>query len=563
MTDHSIDKVSVETLVEHIERGRLALPNFQRSFVWESRQTNKLLASLAMKYPAGSLLFLNYPLLRNVGQELPFRPVDTAPDVGALGPEVLVLDGQQRITALYMALAGTGDYRYFVDLDAALDGSKEREDWFVAYQMNAKNQVLQNQATQIERRLLPTTCLRDSTLFMRWRDAFQAARTDETAALAELLDELWEGYFRHIREHQFPVVTLGAVDGLEPVCAIFETLNSTVIQLGPFELLTARFFPHGVSLRDFWEKALDDSPILRQFGLDRDPVLESLRYAILQALALRSRAGCKRSDILALKATDVEKYWDEVIAGFAEVLDLLRGEMGVVTSRWLPYEPILAPMAAVWHNVSKPNGTFSVARRKAMVRAWFWRSVFGQRYDSSGNSQAAKDRKELDEWLRGGVAPESFSSFSLEQLNPKGVTHRQRPVYRGLLALLIAKGAKDLTSGKALTGNLMANEGIEDHHVFPKGYVDDNLGSVSRESRDCVANRALISAKLNRAVGRKPPSHYVDELLSSNAGVAELFATQAIDSRCFEALRSDRFDDFLERRAQLLTSLANEACSLD
>jgi hypothetical protein len=312
-----------------------------------------------------------------------------------------------------------------------------------------------------------------------------------------------------------------------------------------------------------WDKALDDHPILRQFGLDRDPVLQSLRYAILQALSLRARGACKRSDILNLKASDVETHWDEVIAGFAEVLALLRSEMGVVTSRWLPYEPILAPMAAVWQSVIKANGTLSVARRKAMLRSWFWRSVFGQTYDSSGNSQAAKDRKELHEWVRGGAPPESFSSFSLEQIKPKAVTHRQRPVYRGLLALLMAKGARDLTSGNTITGDLMVNEGIEDHHVFPKGYVDDNLESVSPLSRDCVANRALISAKLNRQIGRRPPSHYTAEMLSRDAGVADLFASQAIDDECFGALRSDRFEEFLDLRSQRLTALASDACSLD
>jgi uncharacterized protein with ParB-like and HNH nuclease domain len=106
---------SLDWLLRSIYEGQLALPDFQRDFVWDPRATEELIESISRAFPAGSLLFMPY-------RERTFRPraVANAPDLTA-PPAKLILDGQQRLTSLYQAFYGVGDSRYFIDLQTLLD----------------------------------------------------------------------------------------------------------------------------------------------------------------------------------------------------------------------------------------------------------------------------------------------------------------------------------------------------------------------------------------------------------------------------------------------------------
>src|SRR5438876_6805415 len=103
---------TVRSLLGEVHAKALAIPDFQRNFVWEVENTRELLASVMSRYPAGTLLFLKI----GPGDQV-FRPrqVEGAPTLGDEVPREFVLDGQQRLTALYQALYGRGDYRFFID----------------------------------------------------------------------------------------------------------------------------------------------------------------------------------------------------------------------------------------------------------------------------------------------------------------------------------------------------------------------------------------------------------------------------------------------------------------
>lgn len=92
-------KTTLEDLLKLVDSGKLQLPEFQRDFVWTEDAVVSLLASIARGYPIGALLMLER------GGEVDFKPraIEGAPAAAAL-PDVLLLDGQQRMTSLYQAL---------------------------------------------------------------------------------------------------------------------------------------------------------------------------------------------------------------------------------------------------------------------------------------------------------------------------------------------------------------------------------------------------------------------------------------------------------------------------
>src|SRR2546428_13216186 len=104
-------KHELDYLLKGIHHGEIVLPEFQRDFVWFPSQTVELLKSVFRSYPAGTLLFLGYK-----PDVLATRLIAEAPSPPNSTPKRIVLDGQQRLTGLYHALKGKGDYRFFFDL---------------------------------------------------------------------------------------------------------------------------------------------------------------------------------------------------------------------------------------------------------------------------------------------------------------------------------------------------------------------------------------------------------------------------------------------------------------
>jgi hypothetical protein len=332
------------------------------------------------------------------------------------------------------------------------------------------------------------------------------------------------------------VVTLPSNTRIEAVATVFETLNSTGKPLGPFELLTARFYPKGVHLRDMWEQALLDHEIIADFAVDE--------YSILQAITLRAHNSAQRSDVLRkLTAADVSANWEAVVRGFARSLELLQSECGVVTSRLLPYTMLLVPMAAAWEEVAKIKGPAKVNVLNRL-KQFFWCTVFSSNYDQGANSQAGADFGKLRYWLfdESKEAPEAVSSFALAASSIRNATTRRKAMYAGVLALTVTLGARDFHSGLRLTASTVRADKIDSHHIFPRAFIANtkSVGGVTI-SAELLLNRALIDPVTNKTIGSRAPSQYFAALRDN---VEESTLIEIMESHLIDA--DDKNDPFLE-----------------
>jgi len=96
----------------------------------------------------------------------------------------------------------------------------------------------------------------------------------------------------------------------------------------------------GLKCRIYWAKAQTEHPILDDFGIEP--------YYLLQVIALRLGPTCKRSIVLRLSADAIEREWQPAVNDLAAALSLLRAECGVLVGKWLPYRPMLIPLAVAW-----------------------------------------------------------------------------------------------------------------------------------------------------------------------------------------------------------------------
>ncbi len=534
----------LKDLLTEIHNRNMVLPDFQRDFVWEPGATQELIVSIAYNYPAGSIL-----RVRDAQRVFAAREFEGAPRLDGRPHTFLVLDGQQRLTSLYQAFYGVGEHRYYLNLRKLADGCDFEEAIF--HMRTTTKWVNAHEAFELQAKelILPLSVLKGGAGgFLQWLlHVTHPMSQDERTQMLDVLTQINEQWIKTIDDYHFPVVTLSADTEPDALCTIFETLNRTGVKLSVFELLTARFWPQSINLRALWDKGLADHPIIEEYAVDP--------YYVLQAIALASRKNpsCKRSDVLNLKPADINEWWPRIITGLATGLEMLRDDCKVMLPKWIPYQTMLAPLAAVLARVSVPKSPTTGAQRERLKR-WFWCAVFGQGYESSPNSQSAKDVVELLAWLDGGLLPETITAFRFDPNSLRDVTPRQRSIYRGVICLIlgIGSGARDFYNKGVITSKLMLDAGIDDHHIFPNKYLERQGVTLAR-LRDCVLNRTLIDRETNNNIRDRAPSRYLGEMKTTPGfPFDEVLTSHCLPIGDDSPLWADDYEAFLTWRQERL-----------
>lgn len=550
---------SIGSLVVAIQKGLLALPDFQRSFVWEPKRTIELLKSIISRYPAGTLLTWEQSTDIQFGS----RPFEGAPETPDKQPRRLVLDGQQRLTSLYQALTGTGDYKFFVKVWPFID--RERGELRPLEEVDLENAIFAHDGNrrarfnpldgdwQLEEGVFP---LSEYDRLRPWFKSFsRKVEQDRDAAdqLEELLHQLRDTYLQPLESYAFPVVDLPEQTSLVAVCNIFETLNRSGKVLGPFELLTAKFYPSGVKLRDLWDVAQQEYPSLVEFNIDP--------YSLLQVICLRSHASAQRYDVLnRLTAADIEQHWDAVIAAAAEIVDMLKRECGAISPQWLPYGMALVPMAAVYPEISHLKSHFrSGAREK--LRQYYWCTVFSENYDQGANSQAGADFKLLRNWVIGQSekAPEAVEDFSLTDADLLSARANRKALFRGFVTLLIQAGAKDADSAQAYSSMPVAESSLDTVRVFPKSWLSIPGNNPEGFGPELILNRVIVYRSTRRSVKDNLLSDYIDsQEPGTQRKYLEVLDSHLIDSEPDGGFQQRDYAKFLrERLSRLVEEIEN------
>lgn len=542
-----VNPVKLDFLLHSIHEREVALPDFQRDFVWDPRATEELIESICRSFPAGSILRIR----NGAGFAFAPRAFAGAPELTGQGPSHLILDGQQRLTSLYQAFYGAGSHRYLIDLRGLIDG-KDLEDCVFFLRQRDATKRYGTPEKQAESLVFPLAELFGVKHgFEGWLDRVLERRTEDPDAKQELkqqLREQRERWIAPIESYEFPMVTLADGTSAEAVCTIFETLNRTGVKLSVFDLLGARFWVDDVRLRNLWDDALAKHPILEDFEVDP--------YYVLQAIAIhtaKAAPSCKRSDVLGLDVGQIRAGWEPVVDGLAETLTLLRDDCGVVVPQWMPYAAMMIPLAAVLAG-SNAKGA-AVGARNQKLRRWFWCSVLNQTYDNPPNSQAVKDYAELRKWIADDeTPPEAVLLFLFDSKTLRQTTPRQRALYRGVMALLLSQGTRDFFNDQRITAQIIREQQIDDHHVFPQGWFDDHSNSVPQVLRNCVLNRTLIDKKTNIRIGKNAPSSYLAgiQVHMKAASLASILGSHLLPAEPDGPLWKDDFEAFLDAREEAL-----------
>jgi hypothetical protein len=571
-------------LMRDVGSGKIRLPDFQRDWKWDTDRIASLLASVSLSYPVGVLM-----LLETGGPDVQFATrlvsgVDE--DAASKLAEQLILDGQQRLTSLYQALASgrvvaTQDTRnkklqrwYYLDMAACLADDGNREEAIIAMPSDrmlrdnfGRDVILDLSTTEHECReeMFPLANVFDSPAIDRWMVTYLQLETGEMPERLDRWSEFKDKVLSNITGYTVPVIVLKKDMPREAVCTIFEKVNTGGVVLDVFELLTAMFAATQFDLRADWEarySRLARHKVLR--GLQSSDFLQAVTLLATRERRLRWGSGdsdkapavsCRRRDILRLTRAEYERWAPELERGFDWAARFLNGER-VFEARDIPYRTQLVPLAAI-HVALGSHAELIGAVDK--IRRWYWCGVLGELYGGAIETRFANDLVQVVDWVGGADAePISIYESSFDPGRLFTLRTRNSAAYKGIYALLMARGCKDWLFDQDIT---LANHhqlAVDIHHIFPKAWC--NARGVDDLRRESIVNKTAIAARTNRIIGGKAPSKYVLQLReaagTSEAAIIERIEGHQID---FEQLASDNFGAFFELRCRALLDLIGQA----
>jgi hypothetical protein len=580
------DKRKVVGLIEQAFDGKIGLPNFQRDFVWTREEVADLVRSIVRGYFIGSLLFL-----RCDPANPPFAPIflrGAKPANREPRPELLVLDGQQRLSALIYALTApdlslkdsTKRRWFFVTLDALLH--EPDSDEIVFDRARRELRGLDIAETQYEQRVLPCTALLSQDRFFAWRDGFEDwLQTNRPRQWDQYKSEWRNGWTSAVTAFQTfeaPLVELPRVDDSDSesigrVCAIFEKLNSTGVDLSVYDLLTARLYRSDIKLHDLWAESCATHARLRAWSGGKADE-HKFGVLVLRTLALLRGLDPKPRILIDLSPVDFERDWRRAADAMERALELIThvgpDGFGVFDEKWLPGFGLVPVVAALRAEIdSRRLGE----QERQDLRRWYWCNVFMERYSSAVESKSRKDYVEMTRhWFEAGPQPEVFSEaqnlIGAPGFRVRGSASFASAVYSGVFCLLALRNARDWRRGE----DIRLQE-LQDHHIFPRAYLKRH-GLSRRALINTIANRTLISNETNGRIRDKAPAEYLADLEVFPAGPRlDLVAPHFIDADALrvmedasEGLSNERaqetYERFLRDREASIIDEIRRACGI-
>ena len=585
-------------LMKDCHQGRLQLPDFQRSWVWDEERIRALIASISRAFPIGALMTLE------TGGNIEFkpRPVEGAPkEANGAKPHSLLLDGQQRMTSLYqVAFRGEVVHTvtprgkqvarwFYIDIRKAMDATIDREEAIVSIPPNkivatdfgrVELLNLSSRQHEFDQLMFPV-----SSIF-RWDDwqqgfiAYNQTKPDLGVRLS-FLGLFKQTVLDNFIKYQVPLIALDAGTSKEAVCTVFEKVNTGGKALDAFELVTALYAADGHELRRDWfgkegqpgrqhRLAITMRPAGQEVGI----VAGVSNTDFLQAISLfhtRDRRievanqgreppsiSANRAALLNLPLTAYLKYQDKVEEGFVQAAKFLH-TLRVFRIFDLPYQSQIVPLAAI---LAEVGDAWSHEVNRVKLAQWYWSGVFGELYGSTVETRIARDFMEVPLWLKGGETPSTVRDgrFRADRLDTMRM--RLSAAYKGVNALLMKEGARDFRSGQQFDHAVFFGENVDIHHIFPKKWCQDR--GIKPAVYDSIINKTPLSYTTNRVIGGAAPSAYLDRLQVGGVETPPIdqskldgfLQTHLIDPG---PLRADDFDAFMRMRKQALFKLIKEA----
>lgn len=559
--------------------GKIQLPDFQRSWVWDNEKICKLIESIASGYPMGAAMFLE-----TGGSQVRFtyRKFTGVTESNLCSPDYLVLDGQQRLTTLFQVFHSQNAVQtcsqanrgknlkryYYLDIRKALDSNVDMLDAVISIDESkiqtediGRNIKLDLSTTEkeYENLMFPLNLVFSHSEIRSWFRGLEKYYGESIFPLVERFDA---EILTTISSYKIPVITVDKEASRDAVCQIFENVNTGGVKLTVFELITATFAADEYNLRDDWDSIINKFKASKQSDVLR--VVENTTFLTAMTLLVNYRkskrsnvaVSCKKKDVLRLELTEYKENRDALISGFFKAANFLINQ-GIFSAQNLPYTSQLVPLSAIFAYAEIEGVNMAIQTNKDIIAHWYWCGVFGELYGGANETRYALDIVGVLEQLQGGGVPDTVARASFQPRRLLSMQTRNSAAYNGVMGLILQDSPLDFMSANKMDIATYLDESTDIHHIFPRNYCEQQ--GYDQTKWNSVVNKTPIYASTNRSIGGRAPSEYIKTM--ANKGLTEEQMRQAIESHKidYDILQADDFDGFITDRAKRLLDRIEQA----
>lgn len=585
MQKYSVNQQLISTFLSWVKAGQIAIPEIQRPFVWDSSKVRDLMDSLYKGYPVGYVITWQNPNLRLKDGSI------------SHGKQILI-DGQQRITALTAAVLGeyviNKEYER-VKIKIAFNPVEERFE--VLNPAILKDKLWIHDISEVYNgKISPFALIRS---YIELNPEVDSSLVENT--LTNLIN---------IPQKQIGVIDLAAGLDIETITEIFIRINSKGVVLSQADFAMSKISSNEVYGGNTLRKAIDYfchlavAPEFYKHIVDHDKEFAKTEYfqkmswlktenedlydpdyTDLIRVAFTSQFNRGRlSDLVSLlsgRNFETRTFEEEIAEASYEKLKkgvmnfineyhfkqflLIIKSAGFITSKLIRSQNALNFAYIVYLKLREMN--YSAVEIHKFVKKWYVYSVLTGRYSGSPESVFDYDIKQISEKPFGeylkekedGELSDAFWNASLVQSLDTSVA--SSPYFNVFLAAQVKSNDRGFLSKDVTVNDLVAIKG-DIHHLFPKDFLKKN--GLERGKYNQIANYAYMQSEINIKVGNKAPKDYFNSVISDIENGKPLVSGIEAMSDLYENLKINcipesiitsefvDYDNFLLQRRKLM-----------
>lgn len=529
--------MKISTILEKIDENQLFIPAFQREYVWKRDDAKQLIDSLIKEYPTGTML--TWETAKPPELKGPHKYNEKQ------GAVKLLLDGQQRVTTLYMLING--------DIPPYYTAPEIMNDTRGLYVNVETLELLYYMKTRMENN---PSWQNITDVFKGKVSAFDLQEKYAGAGKILMMEDLKKlndniNAITRIKEREFPEQTIPVKASIREAIDIFYKVNASGVALTEAELALAQISGYWPQARDRFKAKLA--------ALEKEGFVFKLDFIVYVLLGCLYHMG---SDMRKLHDTEnserIRAAWDRLDKQVLDyVVNLMRANAFVDHTDEINSPYALVPIIVYRYDKNGTNLTDAEIRK---VVKWFFYSQIRTRYVSQLPQKLDRDLRTVAE------SPQPFDPLlqviaeeSRLELQPTEFVGRaiQHPLFSMMRWYLKSRGAVCFTTGMSLRKNMGSKYQLERDHIFPYsklkevGYGEGNRVKYALAQE--LTNRAILTQVANRT---KSATHAADYL----AGVKVKFP-KALELQCIpedtELWKIENYEEFLEERRKILAKHLN------
>lgn len=523
-----INNWNLKKVFTEMENGNIKIPRFQRGYVWERSKIVKLLNSIYSQYPIGSFfVWVASKDYAHFCREILELNLPVNPEANNYS---FILDGQQRITSLYVALKGK-----------KLNGIDYSSICF-----NLDKQEFQIPRLQNEKNNIPAWKLFDTTCYGDIHADYAIHDKEFHTNYATI----WRECQQVFTDYPISVIKTLKMD-LEQVVTIFERINQGGKRLALFDLVHASAWSPQFDLREKIN-AFNNEQNVKIFGGIENEVF-------IQSLALNAYDDCRNQNQLNLTANVASGLWDITTECIRLSIDFVK-TLGVKFVDFIPYSSFLSVIQYYFFK----SGLKSIsAEHNRFIEDWFWTATFSQRYSSSSLTLMKEDALWIYNLSKGINESNTFGvSLTIKELLKVRMPNKS-VIKNGVLCLMSLNNPKDFDNGQIVTldrTNVSRINSKENHHFFP--YSLRQSFNTDLNGINSLLNFVFISGRLNREISNSLPSHYISKYDNINANIMSHLDSHFINEDALNAAKTDNFNLFIQKRGEVILQLIKQKTSV-